>query len=383
MVSGSGASAEGCEPLQPETCSLAELASHLGLRLGSTLETFEVGDVDYVEVLTREFNSLTPENALKLGATQPSRGTFDFSGGDAVVGFAVSEGLEIRGHSLVWAQDTYTPNWIKAISDPNELWSVVSDHVTEVMTRYMDRVDRWDVVNEPLATFGTTQSSSIFWLMGPDWIKRIFDLAHSIDPDAELWINEYGTDWVAGKHEAFLTLVKNSISSGAPIDGVGIQMHRLPGLVLDQRALERQLRDFTDLGLKVAITELDVPVAPGDSGALEWQAAEFGKVVSACLAVSGCTEITTWGLSDRDSWLDDLAIFAYPTRPLLFDENLQPKPAYFAVRTALGDAVRTRALPATGNNSGAMPFLAITFVVAGAVLVLATRRRFDFVTSKV
>ena len=374
---------KACVPTNPETCTLGELATHLGIRFGSTLEDFETADANYVEILSREFNAVTPENALKLYATQATQGVWSFTASDAVVATAESEGLEIRGHSLVWSQNSRTPDWVKAISDPDDLWTVTADQITELMTRYVGRVDRWDVVNEPLETFGTVPSASVFWSIGDDWIKRAFDLADSIDPQAELWINEYGTDWVNGKHEAYLELVKNLVDAGTPIDGVGIQTHRLPGIAIDQDLFEEQLRDFTRLGLKVAITELDVPVSPSESNALAWQATEYGKVVAACLAVVGCTEITLWGLSDRDTWLDSLGTFAVPTRPLLFDNDLQPKLAYTAVREAMANAILSRELPVPGGPDGELPvtggpdgrILSLGLLVTLVGLSLLVRRR--------
>ena len=285
-----------CVPLQPTTCTIGELADQLGIRFGSTLEDFEITDSNYTTVLLREFTAITPENALKWYTNQPSRGQWEFGAGDAVVNFAVESGLDIRGHVPVWSQDAYTPGWVKNITDPVDLLDVTVEHVTKVMTRYADRIDRWDVVNEPLLTFGTSRSASVYWTLGEDWIGNVFRLARTLDPDAELWINEFGSDWVPGKHEAFLALVTRLVENGVPIDGVGVQTHRLPGAVLDQDIFESQLRDFTALNLEVAVTEFDVPVVPGDPNAFSRQAEEYRKVVAACLAVAGCTEITIWGL---------------------------------------------------------------------------------------
>jgi endo-1,4-beta-xylanase len=354
-----------CEPAVPETCTIADLARTLGLRFGATLEDFEIANAQYTATLGREFTSLTPENALKAYSTQPNRGVWQFAGGDAVVGFAETSGLEVRGHTLVWAKDEYTPSWMTDITDPAELRSVTEAHITEVMGRYVGRIPRWDVVNEPLDTLGTGPSESVFWSLGPEWIGNLFELAHSIDPAAELWINEYGTDWVPGKHEAYLDLVRQLVESGVPIDGVGIQTHRLPGLMLDRAVFEAQLRDFASLGLEVAITELDVPVSPTDPGALTWQAREYRKVVAACLAVAGCSEVTIWGLTDADTWLDSLGTFPTPTRPLLFDSAYQPKPAYVAVRDLMAFAVINGSLPPTGDPSDVMLALAGVMLVAG------------------
>jgi len=172
-------------------------------------------------------------------------------------------------------------------------------------------------------------------LLGPGWVADAFRAAHAADPAAELWLNEYGTDWVAGKHEALLALVAGLVRDGVPIHGVGIQTHRTSTAGPDVAAFRRQLADFTALGLKVALTEVDVPTDPTDAAGSYTQAGAYGRIAQACLAVPGCVEITTWGLSDADTWLDSLGVFRTPTRPLLFDEALAPKPAYRTVLAVL------------------------------------------------
>jgi endo-1,4-beta-xylanase len=326
----------GCDARDLTTCSLADLAGDAGLRFGTTLEPVQIGDPAYTEVLLREHSAITPENALKMYAIQNQRGVWTFDSADAVLAFADQNDLEIRGHTLVWSQDTYTPAWVRSITDPQELWAVTEEHVRAVVGRYGDRIDRWDVVNEPLTTLGTARSGSV-WddLLGPGWIADVFRLAHELDPTAELWLNEYGSDWVPGKHAALLALVSDLVADGVPIHGVGLQTHRLSVSGPDRVAFEQQLRDVTDLGLEVAITELDVVTSPTSATALADQAAAYDRIVRSCLAVAGCTEITTWGLGDASTWLDGLGLFPTPTRPLLFDEDLTPKPAYEAVRSAL------------------------------------------------
>ena len=382
-IDGAAAS-PACDPSAPATCSLRQLADLAGIRIGSTAEPYEITDPSYASVLAREFNSVTPENVLKWYATQPSEGTWDFSGADEIVRFADDHDMTIRGHTLVWAQDAYTPAWVKSIADPVALKTSVENHITATMNHFAGKIPRWDVVNEPLASVGTGQSSSVFWSLGPDWIADAFRLAHSLDPSTELWLNEYGTDWVPGKHEALVALVSELVDAGVPIKGVGLQMHRLPGAVLDTDKFASQMRDFTALGLEVAVTELDVPVAPTDPGALQSQALEYARVVSACLMVDGCVEVTLWGLTDGSTWLDSVGLFATPTRPLLFDNAFAPKPAYDAVRGVLAEAVSPTppsvtqppqittaskpTLPATGSGTALLAAAGL-LLVAGGLLV--------------
>lgn len=335
---GSARPAQGaaCVPSVPETCTLRELAALRGLRIGSTLEPDEVVDAAYRDTLVREFSSATPENALKWYTVQPAPGTWNFGPGDAVVDAAVANGLEVRGHTLVWAQDAFTPDWVEGVTDPGALRALVDEQITRVMERYGERVHRWDVVNEPLATLGSGPSESVFWrVLGPDWVADAFRTAHAVDPTAELWLNETGSDYLPAKHDALVALVAELVADGVPIHGVGIQGHRFTPDGPDQAVFERQLRDFTDLGLAVAITELDVATDPADPLAAQRQADAYGRMFGACLAVAGCDEVTMWGLSDRSTWLDSFEFLPKPTRPLLFDEQLRPKPAYERVRALL------------------------------------------------
>jgi endo-1,4-beta-xylanase len=379
-----------CDPYAPATCTLRQLADLAGIRIGSTAEPSETTEPAYTSVLAREFNSLTPENSLKWYATQPSPGTWDFAGADAVVQFAEDHDMAVRGHTLVWAQDTYTPAWVKSITDPVALKTAVDNQITTTMNHFAGKIHRWDVVNEPLVSLGTGLSASVFWDLGPEWIADAFRLARSLDPDAELWLNEYGSDWVPGKHEALVALVRQLVDAGVPIDGVGIQTHRLPGAVLDAERFASQLRDFTALGLAVAITELDVPVSPTDPDAFEFQAAEYARVVSACLTVDGCVEVTVWGLTDGSTWLDSLGLFPTPTRPLLFDTTFAPKPAYDAIRRVLSEAVAPQVtpttesvqptgapdpeLPVTGSGTGALAASGLVLIAGGLLIGRTTQR---------
>jgi len=335
-----------CVPAQPSTCTLRQLADLAGIRLGASAEASEVLPGAYAETLAREFSSVTPENAMKWYTTNPGPGVFEFADADLVVGFAAANAMAVRAHTLLWTQDTFTPGWVLGITDGDELASRVSEHVTAVAGRYAGQVARWDVVNEPLVTGGTALSDSVFHRLLPSgWMASVFSAVRAADPVAELWINEYGTDWVPGKHEAFLALVGDLLAAGAPIDGVGLQVHRPSVDGPDRVTFEQQLRDFTDLGLAVAITELDIPIPPGDDGALLAQAQAYRTIVEACLAVTGCEEITVWGVTDANTWLDGLGIFPAPTRPLLFDDDFAAKPAYVAVRDALAAFVVARDAP--------------------------------------
>ncbi len=359
-----------CDPRVPSTCTLRQLADRAGIRIGATLEPDQIDDPAYADTLAREFSSLTPENAMKWYAIQDQRGVFTFDGADAVVAFAEAHGMAVRGHNLVWAQDQFTPDWVQGITDPSELWAAVTGEVDAVMGRYRGRVHRYDVLNEPIASLGTGPSASVFHrVLGPTWIADLFRYAHSVDPTAELWLNEFGSDFVPGKRAALVDLVAGLVRDGVPIDGVGIQTHRYGTAGPDPDSYETMLRELTDLGVEVAVTELDVATDPAVPTAFADQARAYDRIVRACLAVRGCTEVTTWGLTDASTWLDSFAFLPHPARPLLFDDAYRPKPAYDAVRLALADRVLGRGQATTTTTTTAVPSSTTTTIpgAAGAV----------------
>jgi endo-1,4-beta-xylanase len=352
----------GCDPTTPDTCTLRELGDRLGIRIGAATDTNELAIPAIAGTLGREFNSLTPGNAMKMYTTQPTRGGWNWADADEDVEFAVAHGMEVRGHNLVWAQDEYTPQWVKDITDPAELRAVLDEHITTTIARYKDRVHRWDVINEPLdyTNLQGGLSDNVFArVLGPGWMAEVFTIAHRADPTAELWINEWGTDFLPGRHQALVALVAELRAAGVPIDGVGIQTHRYFGPNgPTQDGFERTLLDYTELRVDVAITELDIPIDPADPDGLTRQADAYRRIVTACVRVERCREITTWGLTDAFTWLNGYVIpflgpLPTPTRPLLFDENCQPKPAYFAVRDVFAAALL--APPTTTASTPAGP----------------------------
>jgi len=343
LAPGPGAPPAGarsaCTPTAPSGCTLRKLASPLHLRLGTTISASRLSDPAYAALLAGQFTSLTPENDFKWYTVQPVQGEWHFENADADLQFATAHHLTLKGHNLVWDQDAYTPAWVEAL-DPTALRAAVATEISTEVGRYKGRVKRWDVVNEPLATFGTGSSNSVFDReLGPGWIAWAFGLAHAADRKAALWLNEYGTDWVPGKFDALVSLVQSLQASGTPIAGVGLETHRLSASGPDVATLVGQMQTLAGLGLKVSLSEVDVPVAPDDPTALASQADAYGRIVGACLQVSACQEITVWGLDDGHTWLDHLGLFPTPTRPLLFDASLQPKSAFDAVRSCLGRAV--------------------------------------------
>ena len=292
-----------------------------------------------------EFTSITPENAMKWPSLAAAPGAYDFSDADQLVDFALSNGQRIRGHTLFWHRSNGLPSWVRdeleEASDPAaRLRELMVDHTARVVGRYAGRIAQWDVINEPLALVsGAFDPENIFYeLLGEEYLDMALLEAHAADPSAELFINETFTEFQAEKFDGLLALAQRLLDRGIPLHGIGLQGHfflRAP----DETILRDQLQRIADMGLLSEITELDIPLPLFSERAepLEGQAQAYADVFDACLAVDLCTGITTWGLDDANTWLDSFVLSAgnAPNRPLLFDQELNAKPAYDSVVEAL------------------------------------------------
>ncbi|WP_007025933.1 endo-1,4-beta-xylanase [Saccharomonospora iraqiensis] len=302
--------------------TLADAAESQGRYFGAAVAAGRLGESDYTATLNREFNSVTAENSMKWESLQPSRGNFDFSTADRIADHARSQGMDLRGHTLVW--HSQLPGWVENLGT-NELRTAMNNHITTVMEHYQGQVGSWDVVNEAFQDGGSgARRDSVFQRrLGNGWIEEAFRTARSVDPNATLCYNDYNTDaWDSAKTQAVYNMVADFVSRGVPIDCVGFQAHFNSGNPVPEN-YHTTLQNFADLGVEVQITELDI------AGSGESQAQQYSGVTQACLAVSACSGITVWGVTDQYSWRSE-------DTPLLFDGDYNAKPAYHAVLEALG-----------------------------------------------
>ena len=317
---------------------------------------------EHAFLLSKHFNSLTSENDMKWGSLQPTEGTFTFGAADAQVAFARSRNMAVRGHTLVWHQQT--PAWVftdaaglpMTPTPENKalLLQRLETHIRAVVSHFGDAISAWDVVNEVIdpAQPDGFRRSPWFTITGTDYIDRAFQVAREMAPHARLYINDYSTT-DEPKRTFLVRLISDLQQRGVPVDGIGHQMHNnieYPSAA----AIIATLNRFTALGVDNQVTELDVSIYSGSfpqsiaayedipQDRFVRQAFKYRDFFRSFRYLAGnLSSVTLWGQADDHTWLTSTGRV---DAPLLFDTRLLHKLAY----TALIDPSQ---LPGAGSNA--------------------------------
>jgi endo-1,4-beta-xylanase len=340
----SGAASPELAPTPPAAGTLRQVAEPRHILIGAAAASAYLADPDYSSILGSEFSQLQAENEMKFGLIHPRPDTdpnpYDFKGGDALVAFAQSHNLVVRGHTLVWHNQV--SKWVTEgkLRAP-QLAAILQGHITTVMKHYASKVYAWDVVNEAFNDDGTMRHTT--WYdqpgigagAGTKYIEQALRWARGADPSAKLFYNDYDAEEVNKKSDAIFAMAEDFKKRGVPLDGVGFQTHI--SLQFDDPAklgsYARNLERFAKLGLELHITELDIRVSDSTSPSLSAQAKLYAEITSLCVQQPACKLVQTWGFTDKHSWIP--GFYKGQGWALLWDDKYQRKPAYEAVHDAL------------------------------------------------
>ncbi|KZL84063.1 glycosyl hydrolase family 10 [Colletotrichum incanum] len=305
------------------TTSLRQEAAKKNILIGSgAINPTYLDDPVFAAVLAEQFNSLSPENEMKWSFINPAEGQYNWDTLDRLVHFAEDNNMVVKGHGLI--SSCCNPDYLLNITEPTAFRAAMTTHFKAVMHRYNGKMDRWDVVTEALKTMGGGLEATDFYnILGPGYIADAFRIARAAVPDAKLFINENLVESLPTKRQELYDLVSRLVADGVPIDGVALQMHivevaPIPGVITDI------VDSYKALGLDVTIAEMDVHTL---NNTLETEI--YGAVISEALK-AGITDISFWGFTDKHAYT-----YVPGAKPLMFDENYNPKPEFYATHTAL------------------------------------------------
>jgi endo-1,4-beta-xylanase len=320
-------------------------------------------DVQSLNIVTSEFNSITPENSLKWLYLQASPNKFNFIAADKYVALGIKNNMNIVGHALVWHNQL--ADFMKNTSSSEAFTNHVKNHIHTVVSRYKGKIDAWDVVNEAFKEDGSLRPSVFKKQMGENYIEDVFKLAEIADPDADLIYNDYNL-YKPVKRAGVLKMVKKLQDNGIKINAIGVQAHwRLKSPSLNE--IEQMILDISAAGVDLMFTELDITVLPnpwelvgaevtrnfskfegdpkmdpypnGLPKEIEIQLAKRYKDIFKLFMKhqDKISRVTFWGVIDQYSWLNDWPIKGRTNYPLLFDREYQPKLAYKTLVNLMGN----------------------------------------------
>ncbi len=324
-------------PVRADPVTLGAVAAEAGIVFGCSFDRETIEVKPYGDLVRRHARTLTTDVALKFGSLRGRGPEADFRLADRMVDFAVAAGLPVRGHNLIWGD--YNPDWLKKESADRRIYWF-DRHIDEVVGRYAGRIAAWDVVNEPFwPDHGLPhgmRGGPWYEALGPIYVERAFRRTALADPKARLLLNEAfveKADPLGLKvREGLLWLTRELKDRGVPLHVVGLESH-LPGDGgFDPPGFRRLLADLAETGVDLALTELDVDDSPipGDAAARDRGVAEiYRSALETALDEPKVREIVCWQLADGFSHYRDIR--GKEARPLPFDRDLKPKPAFDAM----------------------------------------------------
>jgi endo-1,4-beta-xylanase len=306
-------------------------------RIGAAVSAFSVDR--YRDLLLTHFNSITCENEMKFSSVCDNNGEYHFEGADKIRDFARNNGIALRGHTLVWHNQI--PAWIFEGADKAALIARMKAHIQKMGARYGNDAYCWDVVNEAIEDKAGVMMRKSGWsdIIGEDFMDYAFRYAKDAVPAATLYYNDYN-ETNPEKRAKICAKLREMLQRGVPVEGMGMQAHdRIYGFSTDE--LRRSIEAYATLGLRVQITEMDISLFRFDDKTkleappvdlLKQQAAVYKECFRVFREYKDVIDaVTLWGVADDTSWLNNFPVRDRKSWPLLFDENHEPKDAFWEI----------------------------------------------------
>lgn len=322
--------------------------------IGSAVNAHQIAGHDSLalDIVKKHFNTIVAENVMKSGEIHPLKYAYNWAPADSFVNFGCDNGMFVVGHCLVW--HSQLAPWFPLDADgkyvcADTLRCRMRDHIHAVVGRYKGKVKGWDVVNEAIVEDGSYRKSPFYEILGEEFIPLAFEYAHEADPDAELYINDYGMN-VAGRRDTYVKIVNDLKSRGLRIDGIGMQAH-IGMDYPDLAEFEESLQAFASTGCKVMITELDMSALPTVSRSAnvadmvdmkqvvdpypdglpaevsdEWNARMLDFMRLLLRNSDNISRVNVWGVEDGCSWKNNFPVRGRTDYPLFFGRDYQMKP---------------------------------------------------------
>ncbi|MBN2612801.1 MAG: endo-1,4-beta-xylanase, partial [Bacteroidales bacterium] len=266
--------------------------------------------------MNKYFNYGACGNSFKWSGIQPQHTEPNYTNFENAVQWTQKVGWELRAHTLLWGgnDDHSMPGWVRNLPTPQAITDTCKMRVIREMTRYKGIIKEYDVINEPLTGHAdhlrNTVGDSILW--------NCFKWAHSADPGAELFINDYNVEYNWGQAAEYRDLILKIKEMGGPVTSVGMQAHFWECCRPNVDELVRNVNIVAEAGLPIRFTEYDY-----DGNLTQKQQAEdFIKVLTVAFSHPSITGMICWALSDDGAWRENSGFFDANHKPKIAADTL-------------------------------------------------------------
>ena len=307
------------------------------ISFGTLVKGALLNNPKYTKVFGNQFNTALIAWATDWMILEKTKGVLDFSYADRYINFAQRNKMQIVAQALIYGGAI--PDWLKnGKFTTQEYLEMMQTHIKTVMDRYRGKIPVWVVVNE--AHWDATYD---FWKskVGDNYIEIAFQTAREADPSAQLIYSDFFNETPSLPKTKFNQQIVTSLKSKGLIDGIGLHMRINAAKPPKKEDLVTTMRSY---GVPVYITELDVDLSDVHGTNQErylLQASIYKTIMEAALESGVCKSFIVFGIGDQYSWLEtDLK--KPNADATMYDDNLDPKPAFYAVSSALLEHLREK-----------------------------------------